>query len=238
MGVQLSVVLPCYNEEKAIPKVLNELIDFKSKKMKENILSDLEVIVVDDGSTDTSLELLQKIDGIKIISMPKNEGYGAALKVGISAARNEWIGFYDLDGTCHPEDLMQVIPLMQNQTPYMFCGVRMNMDSKMPFVRKLGNGIFRSLVSLFLGSKVKDACSGYRFFHKTYADKYVAHLPNQLNFTLAMTILTLRNHLNYREFTVNYTERLGESKLSALFDGVRFLGTILRYRFSRRLRII
>lgn len=234
---KLSVILPCYNEIESIPMVLEELLQFKSETEFSGQFAQVQIIVVDDGSTDGSKELLQSFSQIELYSFSQNRGYGAALKQGISMARGDWIGFYDLDCTCHPKDLLKTMDVIEKGDPAMLCGVRLGESTGMPGIRRFGNRLFKATVTMLLGSPVQDACSGYRFFHRDYAKIYGRYLPDQLNFTLAMTVFTLRNEMNYHEFEVNYTERAGQSKLSAFRDGLRFLMTILRYRFSSSLKL-
>tara|TARA_B100000749_G_scaffold28537_1_gene20039 strand:- start:28530 stop:29249 length:720 start_codon:yes stop_codon:yes gene_type:complete len=233
---KITVILPCYNEEESIPVVLPELLQFREDAIKNRDFADIQVIVVDDGSSDSSSKLLSQFSDVEIISFSENKGYGAALKKGLEVAVGDWVGFYDLDCTCHPMDLLKVKDFLNQDTPAMLCGIRMGQDTGMPRVRQLGNRIFRWVVSLFLGRSVADACSGYRFFHRDYAQVYLQYLPDKLNFTLAMTVFTLRNKMNYKEFNIQYSERAGQSKLSTFKEGVRFFFTILNYRFSPGLK--
>jgi len=98
----LSVVIPALNEEDGIQDIMARVLSTRSN-LKEVNVQDLELIVVDDGSTDRTAELVTATDGVRLIRHVTNGGYGAALKTGFAAARGEWVGFLDADGTYPPE---------------------------------------------------------------------------------------------------------------------------------------
>lgn len=227
--MKLSVILPCHNEEQAIPSVLPQLIKQKKWICHELNLADIEILVVDDGSTDQSLKLLEnyKTD-IQIISFKKNQGYGCALKTGFKAVSGELIAFYDLDGTCQAEDLIPLVRHLRQNQLGLVCGQRLSPSSKMPALRHLGNALYRNLASWLLKTPINDACSGYRVFRSEHKEFFCQHLPHQLNFSLAMTILFIRSGGRYGEVEIQYKERLGSSKLVPVFDGPKFLWTLLK----------
>ncbi|MCB0116865.1 MAG: glycosyltransferase family 2 protein, partial [Caldilineaceae bacterium] len=98
----LSVVIPALNEEDGIEEVVNRVLSAREGLAAEGI-DGLELIVVDDGSTDRTPQILGAIEDVRLIRHPVNRGYGAALKTGFAAATGEWIGFLDADGTYPPE---------------------------------------------------------------------------------------------------------------------------------------
>ncbi|MCB0384139.1 MAG: glycosyltransferase family 2 protein [Bdellovibrionales bacterium] len=229
----LSLVLPCHNEQEAIPVVLDKLLRDRPRIIEEAGLTDLEIIVVDDGSTDSSAKMLKKLEPqIRFIRLEKNQGYGRALKTGFSAARGQLLGFYDLDDTCQPEDLIPMIHTLNDEEAGMVCGNRLNQDTKMPPQRYLGNWLYRSLTRILLRHEVQDCCTGMRIFSARYRDEFSQTLPDDLNFSLAMTIRFLKGGGTYREVPIQYHRRLGESKLSIYTDGPLFLWTLLRYSFQ------
>lgn len=228
--MQLSIVLPCHNEEQAIPVVLPKLLQAKSQILAETGMTKWEIIVINDGSSDNSQMLLEKYgQEINLINFCRNHGYGYALKAGFSKAQGDFIAFYDLDDTCQPLDLIAMIHELRSQSAGMIGGNRLHTDTHMPPLRYLGNWLYRTLTSYFLGQPIADCCTGMRVFRAEYRDLFCKTLPDQLNFSLAMTILFIRRGGIYREWPINYQTRIGHSKLSVFTDGPRFLGTLLRY---------
>ena len=102
----LSVVIPAYNEEQGIAEIMQRVLAVRVDLETKNNL-DLELLVVDDGSHDKTVEIANQIastnEGVRIIQHEKNRGYGAALKTGFCSASGELIGFLDADGTYPPE---------------------------------------------------------------------------------------------------------------------------------------
>ncbi len=94
----LSVVIPALNEEDGIEAVMGRVLAMRAP-LHEAGIQDLELIVVDDGSTDRTPELVEATAGARLIRHARNGGYGAALKTGFAAAGGDWIGFRDADGT-------------------------------------------------------------------------------------------------------------------------------------------
>ncbi len=230
--VRLSVVLPCHNEESAIPIVLPKLLSMRSEILRQTGLSEIEIIVVNDGSTDQSENLLHQyvdVGEISLLSFAKNGGYGKALKEGFRQSIGDLIAFYDLDDTCQPEDLVSMVNLLKEDRAGMVCGSRLNAHSKMPFLRYFGNWLYRRLTRLFLGIELNDCCTGMRVFRSEYRQMFCSHLPQNLNFSLAMTVLFLRQKGVYREIPIQYHRRLGDSKLSIFSDGPLFLWTLVKF---------
>ena len=103
----ISIVIPAYNEEKAIGKQINSL-----QNIMDKVDFEYEIIAVNDGSTDGTLDELKKFD-ITIIDSPYNRGYGASLKSGISKSEFEYILIIDADGTYKPEYIPEMLEKMK-----------------------------------------------------------------------------------------------------------------------------
>ncbi|MDE0092799.1 MAG: glycosyltransferase, partial [Oligoflexia bacterium] len=101
----ISLIFPCHNEEQAIPQVIPKALETRRELIEKKQIEGLEIIVVNDASTDTSLSELRKYEEeIKILSLKKQEGYGAALQKAFQQAQGDWLAFCDLDKTCDPQD--------------------------------------------------------------------------------------------------------------------------------------
>lgn len=229
----LTVILPCYNEDKAISQVLAELMSEKASIQDQLGLADLQILVIDDGSTDNSLQELEPFKSeISIHSFSKNKGYGAALIKGVELAKHQTVVFYDLDGTCHPRDIIPLYQKMKASGAKMVIGNRLTQQTHMPALRQFGNRLYVTLAKILFNNSVHDICSGFRMFDRQTILSLRDQLPADLSFTLSMTILFLINGLPLVEEDVEYTDRLGESKLSEVSDGLVFLGRIIGFKFS------
>ena len=223
-----SLVFPCYNEEKSIESVLN-----KALKAKELLASDnnpsiqLEIIVVNDGSTDNSQEILDIYkDKIKVLNYEKQRGYGAALKEGFSNAEGNFLSFCDLDSTCEPQELRLLIKTALKGNIPVVWGNRIHPQSSMPFIRRTGNRLFSLILCLLSGRYIVDPCSGFRVFKKDHLVKNLFQFPDDFSFSLALTTHCIREKIPFAELVISYNQRQGKSKLQPLKDGFMFLKTI------------
>ncbi len=222
----LSVVIPALNEERSIQDIMGQVLSIRSRLEAVGIL-DMELIVVDDGSTDRTPELVTATAGVRLVRHATNGGYGAALKTGFAAARGEWVGFLDADGTYPPEYFPALCQAALEQDADIVVGSRMaGTESQMPMVRRLGNLIFAKLVSLISAQSITDSASGMRVFKKSILE-HLYPLPDGLNLTPVMSVRALHEQLKMIEIPIPYSERVGRSKLNAVRDGMTFAQSIV-----------
>ncbi len=222
----LSVVIPAFNEEDGIKEVVTRVLSIRPRLAGMGI-DDLEVIVVDDGSTDGTAQAATEVPGVRLIRHAQNGGYGAALKTGFAAARGEWIGFLDADGTYPPERFPELCQAALAQGADIVIGSRMaGLASEMPAVRRLGNFLFANLVSLVSAQRITDSASGMRVFKQSILER-IYPLPDGLNLTPVMSTRALHEQLKMIEVPIPYRERVGRSKLSVVRDGARFAQSIV-----------
>ncbi len=222
----LSVVIPAWNEESGIQEIMDRVLSVR-EPLKTVGINDLELIVVDDGSTDATAAIVAEMATVRLIQHPTNRGYGAALKTGYAAAQGEWIGFLDADGTYPPEFFPQLCAVALDKDADIVIGSRMaGADSEMPAVRRLGNVIFANLVSLIAAERITDSASGMRVFKKEILPD-IYPLPDGLNLTPVMSTRALHEEMCMVEVPIPYSERVGRSKLSVVDDGIRFAQSIV-----------
>ena len=94
--LKLSIIIPAYNEEEAIATIIERTLAAREHIIHESQVSDVEVIVVNDGSTDKTAEIARRYDDIKLISFDQNRGYGAAIKAGFAAADGDLLSFLEI----------------------------------------------------------------------------------------------------------------------------------------------
>ncbi|MBC7465875.1 MAG: glycosyltransferase family 2 protein [Bdellovibrio sp.] len=233
-----AIVVPCYNEEKAMPVFLAEVTNFFSLFSKELPDFTLKFIFVDNNSTDTSFrrlsdfaEKFSPFGSIQVVSC-KTQGYGAALKTGFSATESAWYGFADLDNTYPLKDFPNMLKLALEKNLDIVFANRLQLKTDMPLIRKAGNLFYSYLSQILFQNSVQDMCTGMRVFKMSRRQKIVSLPSNDLKFSIEFTATTLKEEWPKAEIAIVYRERLGESKLSVVKDGILFLLTLLKVKFS------
>ncbi len=221
----LSVIIPAYNEEEGIAEIAKRVLSVKND-LQEAGVADLELLVVDDGSGDSTADVASQIAGVRLIRHVKNRGYGAALKTGFSNATGELIGFLDADGTYPPEYFPQLCRKAMNGGELVIGSRMSGADSKMPRTRRVGNYFFATLLTLIGRQKVSDSASGMRVFRRNILER-IYPLPDGLNLTPVMSTRAVHEGIRMVEVPIPYDERLGNSKLSVFRDGTLFLQSMI-----------
>lgn len=221
----LSVVIPAYNEEDGIAAIVERVLAIRPQLASVGV-DGLECIVVDDGSSDRTAAIVQSFgDQVRLIRQ-QNRGYGGALKTGFNVAQGELIGFLDADSTYPPEYYPQMCKLALEGAEIVIGSRMAGAQSEMPLVRRVGNTIFATLLSLVAGVRISDSASGQRVLRRSVLPM-IYPLPNTLDFTPAMSTRALHEGLTIVEMPIPYKERSGRSKLSVVRDGLRFFKSIV-----------
>jgi hypothetical protein len=190
-------------------------------------VGNLEIIVVDDGSRDRTAEIAAGFPSVRLVRHPVNRGYGAAIKTGFRQAQGELLAFLDADGTYPPEHFPALCRAALARPADLVVGSRRSgADSHMPPLRRVGNFLWSSLVSLMGNHRVADPASGMRVLRRSALPRLYP-LPDGLNFTPVMSTRAIHEGLTVVEVPIPYHERTGRSKLSVVRDGTRFLTTII-----------
>jgi glycosyltransferase involved in cell wall biosynthesis len=241
--MKLLIAIPALNEEDSIQSIIVRAVAARDAIIANSPVTNVEITVVSDGSTDRTVEIARRYTNqIRLIIFERNRGYGAAIKAAWEQSDADLLGFLDADGTCEPNFFAPLCTTLEREKADVVLGCRLNSQSKMPLIRRVGNIIFASMLTLFSSSRVRDTASGMRVIRRTSLPKLMP-LPDGLHFTPAMSARALLSQdIKIIEIDMPYHERAGESKLRIGKDGLRFLKVILDaaflYRPSRPLGLI
>jgi glycosyltransferase involved in cell wall biosynthesis len=219
---EVSVVLPCLNEEATVGAVVDEALEGLRRAGVDG-----EVVVVDNGSTDRSAEIAAE-HGARVVHEARR-GYGSAYLAGLAAARGELLVLADADGTYPLEDLAQFLQPLREGTDLVI-GSRFRgkiQDEAMPFLNRwVGNPILTGTLNLFFKAGVSDAHCGMRAVRREALQRLDLRTPG-MEFASEMVISAVKRGLRIEEVPIDYRARGGESKLSPYRDAWRHMRFML-----------
>lgn len=227
----IKVIIPAYNEEASIGKVIAEIPEIVS-----------EIIVVDNNSSDTTSEVAKKA-GATVLFQPK-AGYGNACLKGMEYISKEKtkpdiVVFLDGDYSDYPSELPKIVtPILEKNIDFVV-GARvkeLREAGSMTFPQRFGNKLATKLMSIFFNSTFTDLGP----FRAIKYDKLLAlnMQDKTYGWTVEMQLKVLKNKFTYVEVPVNYKNRIGVSKVSgtvkgAIFAGIKILSWIFKYSFKK-----
>jgi len=127
----LTIVIPALNEEEAIGDTLRRTREARAFICANSPVSDVDIVVVSDGSTDRTEEIAKTFDDVTVLVFEKNRGYGAAIKCGFEHGRGDLVSFLDADGTCDPKTFAELCRVLEEQQVDLAPGSRMGADSEL-----------------------------------------------------------------------------------------------------------
>ena len=209
--LEVSIIIPVFNEAERLLELVKSIHALELKNS--------EIIVIDDGSTDGSADVAMT-GGANVIRHPYNVGNGAAIKTGIRAARGRLLVLMDGDGQHKPQDISRL--LTESRDYHMVVGARAK-GSKLRFHRYVANVVYNILASYVTRFKVKDLTSGFRVLARSDALRFIDLLPNTFSYPTTLTLAFLRSGLTVKYVPIQTLYRAGQSKISLITDGIRFL---------------
>jgi glycosyltransferase involved in cell wall biosynthesis len=217
----ISVVIPCLNEAQSIAEAVRRA----RKALDENGYGG-EVVVADNGSTDGSPELAERV-GARVVH-EERRGYGSAYLAGLAAARGEYIVMADADLTYDFADIPRFVDQLDEGAELVMGNRMQNIQpGAMPWHhRYIGNPVLTGVLNLFFRTGVRDAHCGMRAIRRDALPSLDLRSPG-MEFASEMVIRAAKNHLVIREIPIEYHPRSGESKLSSFRDGWRHLRFLL-----------
>lgn len=217
-SAQLSIILPAKNESKGLERLLPVLT---------RMFPMAEILVVDDGSLDTTAELCRQL-GVMVLSHPYSQGNGAAIKSGARKATGDVLIFMDADGQHRPEDIPRLLAKVEAGYD-MVVGSR-DASGQASRHRGLANGFYNRLASWMVGHEVKDLTSGFRVVRQDKFLEFLYLLPNGFSYPTTITMAFFRAGYSVRYEPIAVQSRmLGTTSHVRLWrDGIRFLLIIFK----------
>lgn len=223
-----SVIIPAYNEENNITKVITDVLKLTKK-------FPLEIIVVDDGSKDKTVSVAKKAGAHKVITYKKNKGKGGAFRVGIDAAKGEYIVQIDADHQFQPNEIPIFVKALDEGADVVigtrFSGGKIEKGS-ITFKNYFGNWVMSFATSLASEKRITDVMAGFKGFKR---DAFLALDLKERHFEYEAETVTkaCRMGMKLIQLPITYTKRRGgTSGIRALQDGVNVLKAIIKVYFS------
>ena len=225
--MKLSIVIPVYNESETICEVVRRV---------EQVSGDKEIIIVDDGSTDGTRDLLEeykKREGFEVIFQPKNKGKGAALRAGFEIAKGEVIIIQDADLEYNPEDYPVLLgPIFDKRADVVYGSRFLGGPHRVLFFwHYLGNVFLTTLSNMFTNVNLSDMETGYKVFRRKILES-ITLKSNRFGFEPEFTCKVARKNFVIYEVPISYSGRdYSAGKKINWKDGVAALWFIFRFRF-------
>jgi len=222
--INVSIVIPCYNEAGGVTDSLNEVCKALSKH------DDVEIITVNDGSSDKTPAILDKYasqkPSVRVIHNQLNIGYGASLKRGIREAEGDLIVITDSDGTYPASSIPKLLEELKEYD--MAVGARIGPNVEVPLVRRPAKWVLLCYARWMARADIKDLNSGLRAFRKKDALHFFPLLPEGFSFTSTITLAMHVNGMRVAYLPINYRKRIGQSSIRPIRDTLAFFSLVLR----------
>lgn len=213
---EVSVVIPAKNEESTLYSVVTGV---------RETIPGAEIIVVDDGSTDSSAEIAKNA-GAMVISHPYSMGNGAAIKSGTRHASGKILIFMDADGQHHACDIPKMLSYLDDGYD-LIVGARTK-SSQANIGRSIANRFYNNLASFMTGHVIEDLTSGFRVVKANCFREFLAMLPNGFSYPTTSTMAFFRAGYSVKYVPIEVSKRTGKSHINVVRDGVKFLLIIFK----------
>jgi glycosyltransferase involved in cell wall biosynthesis len=226
--MKLSIVIPCYNEEKTILEILERIRQVDLGEVEK------EIIVVDDRSSDRTRELLQSSDKLdKLLLHERNQGKGMALRTGFAAVTGDIVIVQDADLEYDPNDYQALIqPIIEGRTQVVYGSRNLKANEFSYKTFQLGGELLTWITNILFGSKLTDEPTCY----KVFSAELLRSIPlecTRFEFCPEITAKVLKRGIEIVELPINYFPRSKEEgKKINWRDGLQAIWTLLKWRFK------
>ena len=230
MTNKLSIVIPCYNEEKTLRECVNRVLEIADDNLS------LEIIIVDDCSTDNSYSIAKELERshreVKVFRHEQNSGKGAALRTGFKYAIGEYVAVQDADLEYDPNDLKRLIsPLVEGKADVVFGSRFLSTGAHrvLYFWHSIGNRFLTFLSNMFTDLNLTDMETCYKVFRRDVIQS-IDIKENRFGFEPEIVAKVAQMRLRIYEMGISYYGRTyAEGKKIGVKDGFRALYCIFRY---------
>ncbi|MFX0041187.1 MAG: glycosyltransferase family 2 protein [Promethearchaeota archaeon] len=224
--MKLSIIIPCYNEDKTIKPLLNEFF-------KINFPIDYEIIVVDDGSKVNHKKYVAeeiKTKKVTFIRLPQNQGKGVAIRVGLKYATGDIFIIQDADFEYYPSDIPKLLePILKREVNVVYGSRFYSKPKEMSKSHLIGNLFLTKLTNLLFNVNLTDMETGYKVFTRTVLEN-IELSAREFEFEPEITSQILLKGFKIKEYPIEYNiRRYGFAKIN-YFDGIEGALVLLKFR--------
>ena len=228
--MKLSVIIPAHNEEATIEEVIRQV-------RAVDLDVDLEIVAVDDASTDSTPEILSRLDdtpGIVVLTHPANRGKGAAIRTGLESVTGDMVLIQDADLEYDPSDYPRLIePVTAGRADVVYGSRFTGRRKNMAFANLVANKLLAWTASLLYGKRITDEATCYKLFRTEVLRSFDLSCE-RFEFCPEVTAKTMRGGFSFVEVPISYEARTVEAgKKIRAFDGLEALWTLVRFRFAK-----
>lgn len=228
--MKLSIIIPTYNEEATIERMLNSLLAVDFGNVSK------EIIVIDDGSKDTTISILRKSDyPITLIVHEKNQGKSGAIRTGLAAASGEYVIIQDADLEYDSRDIVTLLKhAVEHNLPAVYgsrrLGAKQNLHTEKRTIFYYGGVSLSLLTNILYGSRITDEPTCYKLVRRNILQTLKLK-EERFSFCPEVTAKLLRNGYNITELPISYTPRSPEEGKKIIFKDALEAGLVLlKYR--------
>ena len=228
-GRTLSVIVPVFDERNTVVEMLRRI-----RRVKLPV--HLEVVVVDDGSTDGTSQILAALEDstVQVVRHPTNLGKGAAIRTGLQHVRGELVLIQDADLEYDPEDWPRLLrPILRGRSLVVYGSRFSGEGGSMAASDWVGNRVLSLATNVLYNTSLSDMECGYKLFSRKVLDDITIE-SDRFDFEPEITAKVLRRGYRIYEVPVSYSGRAAsEGRKFSWRDGVRALSTLVRYRWGK-----